>query len=179
MTTRHQSPLHPSPSATPVLDSVHPGHLGPAQSLDSAGPLPPLLYDWTQWLRLSTTPPSSAPATAHELLHVRGGVIIDPDRWPPQAVPRLYAAYDDHGPVYVGQTTNPLTTRIRNHFGNQRSPEQRLKAGSWSYVVSAAFAELDRYDLDRLERSAADWLLPLRTRVGRRHPRTQSDVSNR
>lgn len=129
------------------------------------------LVDWKAWLDLSTTPtvaPTSEPLLR---LHVHGGQIINPDRWPKARADRLYVAFDHAGAVYVGQTTHLLLTRIRNHFANQRSISQQRKAGTWQFVVSATFADLKPGDLDRLERSAAQWLLPLQHRTGRRHPR--------
>jgi GIY-YIG catalytic domain-containing protein len=131
----------------------------------------PRLLDWAAWLALSGTPDVASLAEAMRKLTVRGGTLTDSDAWPTESGPRIYVAFDDQGAVYVGQTTRLLETRIRGHFARQRSAAQQRKAGTWEFVVSAAFRELRHGDLDRLERSAAEWLLPLRHRKGRRHPR--------
>ena len=130
------------------------------------------LDDWTSWLKLSATPTVASMSDTRRKLHIRGGRIVNAETWPTEPASRIYVAFDDCGPVYVGQTTHPLLIRIRNHFANQRSESQRRKAGTWRFLVSAAWPDLQPGDLDRLERSAAEWLLPLRHRTGRRHPRS-------
>jgi hypothetical protein len=129
------------------------------------------LVDWETWLDLSNTPAVASRPDAIRRLRVHGGHVTAPATWPREPEERIYAAFDDVGVVYVGQTSRPLLLRARNHFANQRSDLERRKAGTWQFLVSAAFEHLAPGDLDRLERSAAEWLLSLQHRAGRRHPR--------
>lgn len=131
----------------------------------------PSLEDWTTWLDLSATPAVTSRAAATIRFHLDGGRILDPDSWPADSASRVYVVYDDAGVVYVGQTSLPLPVRIRSHFSNQRTRDQQHKAGTWRVLVNAAFPGLRPGELDALERSAAEWLLPLRHRTGRRHPK--------
>lgn len=132
----------------------------------------PLLGDWVRWLTLSKTPDYTAASRPLESLMVRRGEILDPLVWPNGATPRVYVAFDGSEAVYVGQTTMPLLERVRLHFGNQSTIDQREKAGTWEFIVSVAFARLKHGQLGRLESSAANWVLPTNRRLGRRHPRT-------
>lgn len=129
------------------------------------------LHDWETWLGLSSTPPTRPGTDPLHELWVHAGTVVEPGAWPTGAAPRIYAALDDVGVVYVGQTTRPLLWRIRNHFGNQRTDAQRRKAGTWQLIVAAVFDDPLPGSLDRRERSAAEWLLHLSHRAGRRHPR--------
>lgn len=130
-----------------------------------------LIDDWVSWLELSNTPVQRTDEQVHERLQVHAGVVTHPQDWPTETGARIYVAHDDCGPAYVGQTNRLLLTRVRLHFGNQRTAQQRLKAGSWQFVVSAVFEGITPDGLDECERAAADWLLPRRHRIGRRHPR--------
>lgn len=134
-------------------------------------PTGPDIHDWTTWLDLSATPPVTSRHAATLRFHLDGGRIVDPDSWPRDPASRIYAVFDDVGVVYVGQTSLMLSVRIRSHFSNQRTGGEQHKAGTWRFLVNATFPDLRPGELDRLERSAAEWLLPLRHRVGRRHPR--------
>lgn len=138
------------------------------------------LVDWRSWLQLSTTPATTSTEQAMFELRLDGGRIAELEAWPLSPAPRIYVAYDDAGPVYVGQTCRPLVARIRSHVGNQRTSTQLRKAGTWRFIVAAAFEHLAHGELDQLERSAAMWLLPQQHRAGRRHPadRRPCDVSD-
>jgi len=130
-----------------------------------------LLADWITWLTLSRTPMYSKrldPTITH---HVRDGVLVEPDLWPKEQCPQIYVAYDDEGAVYVGQSCQVLGARLKQHFGNQSTPAQQFKAGSWRTIVSATWDELQHGRLDQLEAAAAQWVLPKSHRAGRRHPR--------
>jgi hypothetical protein len=133
----------------------------------------PLLRDWVRWLTLSKTPDYTAASHPLEVLAVRRGELVDPLVWPYGAAARVYVAFDGSEAVYVGQTTMPLVERVRLHFGNQSTVDQREKAGTWEFIVSVAFAGLQHGQLGRLESSAANWVLPAHRRVGRRYPRTR------
>lgn len=130
-----------------------------------------LLGDWATWLTLSSTPDYTSSSQPLELLELQCGHPVNVDAWPSQIAPRVYVAFDETEAVYVGQTSQPLAQRIRRHFGARSTPDQRRKASTWRYVVSVAFTDLAHGELDQLEASAADWVLPLRRRAGRRHPR--------
>jgi hypothetical protein len=129
------------------------------------------LDDWQKWLDLSSTPAVASRSEAMQRLRVDGGLIPAPEAWPTEMGDRIYAAFDDVSVVYVGQTSRPLLLRVRNHFSNQHSDLQRRKAGTWRFLVSAVFDGLRPGELNCLERSAAEWLVPLCHRDGRRYPR--------
>lgn len=131
----------------------------------------PILADWQTWLGLSSTPPVTSSLDTRTKLWVHGGLIGDEHTWPSARASRIYVVFDDEKAVYVGQTRQPLLSRVRTHFRQQRTDDQRRKAGTWRFIVTAAFDDLHAGDLDTLERHAAEWLLPLRHRQGRRHPR--------
>lgn len=136
----------------------------------TANPTPARIDDWETWLDLSATPPTTSRARATVRHYVNDGHLVDNDLWPTEGGCQIYAAFDDTSTVYVGQTTMALAKRIRKHFGNQQTDMQRRKAGTWRFIITATFPGLAPGELDRLERSAADWLLPLRHRAGHRHP---------
>lgn len=136
-----------------------------------AGETSPLLRDWVRWLTLSRTPSYTAGSEPLRVLRVRRGVVADPLEWPVGRLPRIYAVFDDSEAVYVGQTCQPFLKRVRGHFGNQSTLDQREKAGTWDFVVSVAFDDLRHGQLGRLEADAAGWILPPRRTAGRRHPR--------
>lgn len=127
--------------------------------------------DWLTWLRLSSTPAVADERESQRMHPLRGGVVIDPAAWPSDHKARIYVPWGADGPAYVGQTSQPLAARIRGHFGTQTTPDQQLKAGTWHFVVSAAFDNLTASELDALESHAARWLLPHHQRQGRRYPR--------
>lgn len=129
-----------------------------------------LLGDWITWLTLSRTPATSTrfdPVITHP---VRDGLLVEQDLWPRDPAPQVYVAYDDERAVYVGQTRQPLSARVRQHFGNQSTPDQQAKAGSWQLVVSATWDDLLHGQLDQLEAAAWNWVLPKALRTGRRRP---------
>ncbi|GCD90171.1 hypothetical protein [Nocardioides sp. LS1] len=131
-----------------------------------------LLQDWVTWLRLSSTPHRDGDlGDAVRVWAMCRGNLLERRQWPREAGPRVYMPIDVGGPAYVGQTVQPLAARMAAHFGNLRSPAQREKALSWVGVVSVTFSNLRHGDLGRLERSAAEWVLPLHRRVGRSWPR--------
>ncbi|GAA0202870.1 hypothetical protein GCM10008944_20680 [Cytobacillus oceanisediminis] len=132
----------------------------------------PRLRRWNRWLSLSATPVPERADEALLLLSVRRGTLLDSEAWPEEVLPRIYVAVDDAGPVYVGQTSDRLDARIRRHFSSQATRDQRVKAGTWRGVASASFPLLAQGELSDLERRAADWVLPVRHRRGRRHPRS-------
>lgn len=159
------NPHHDSRNAaqTPTPRTVTcPSHQGLAR---------PDLEDWQSWIALGNTPPPASLEETQRAFELVGGRITTPQLWPDDYEPRIYVVYGDHDVVYVGQTSQPLAVRIRRHVGNQTTPSQQRKAGSWRWVVTAAFPDCGPGALDRLERSAANWLLPLRRRDGQRHPR--------
>ncbi len=131
------------------------------------------LRSWSQWLAMAA---ERGLHPAHDedpraVLVIHRGRLIEPERWPRLSRPRIYVALDDHGPVYVGQTTRPLTDRIRSHFGTMQTLDSRAKADLWRGMVTAAFPDPGPADLCAIERRAADWLLPWQHVAGRRHPR--------
>lgn len=129
------------------------------------------LAGWAAWLQLSDTPPTRPGSDPMLTYSVRAGIVIDADRWPSSPRSQIYVCFDEFGPVYVGSTARSLLRRVRNHFGRQTTDLQRRKAGTWQLVVSAVFDDLGANELERCERSAAEWLLPHAHRSGRRHPR--------
>lgn len=131
----------------------------------------PLIGDWVTWLSLSRTPDPSRIVDPTAIHSVRDGFLVEPSMWPRVRVPQIYVAFDDERAVYVGQTSQCLGSRIRQHFGNQTTPPQREKAGSWQLIVAATWDDLRHRQLDQLEAAAANWVLPRGHRRGRRHPR--------
>lgn len=156
------------PASPPVNDPRHDDDAHARLPLDGR------LSDWRDWLDLSTTPTVASRSDALTGWQIRDGILDTPSEWPKDTRERVYVAFDATGAVYVGQTTQPLAVRIRRHFANQTSEQQRHKAGTWQLVTAAAFVDLRPGDIDRLERSAAQWLLPLLHRSGRRHPRPRT-----
>lgn len=132
----------------------------------------PALGQWVRWLTLSKTPDYTPTSMPLDVLHVRRGEIEDPVLWPQGVEPRVYVAFDGREAVYVGQTGRPLLHRIRQHYGNQSTADQREKAGTWEFITSVAFSGLRHGQLGELEASAARWVLPAHRRAGRQHPRT-------
>lgn len=129
-----------------------------------------LLGDWITWLTLSRTAAPSTRLDPVTTYQVRDGYLIQQDSWPREPTPQVYVAYDDERAVYVGQTRQTLSTRVRQHFGNQSTSDQQAKAGSWRMLVSATWDDLLHGQLDLLEMAAARWVLPKAYRTGRRHP---------
>lgn len=159
-------------TATPFTRASSQGSLSPWSRWESMvrdEEISPLLRDWAQWLSLSKTPDVRPGSDPLQVLSVWRGTIADPLVWPNQPFPRIYVAYDDTESVYVGQTSQPLPTRIRRHLTGD-SLDHRIKAGTWEFVVSAAFDGLAHGGLDRLEAAAAAWVLSPHRRIGRRHP---------
>lgn len=77
---------------------------------------------------------------------------------------RVYCAIGREGlAAYVGQTRRPLAQRIAGHA-------RKGNAASWSWIISVNVAEMSAVEVDRLERSAHKWMLPLSRRLGRRTP---------
>lgn len=105
------------------------------------------------------------------VLELDRGDMVHPELWPREAGPRIYVPFDADGPAYVGQTSRRLAHRVPEHFGRRASADERRKATTWTGVASARFTDLRHGDLGRLERLAADWILPLRHRTGRHFPK--------
>lgn len=113
--------------------------------------------DWRDWLGRCGVGYLAGWDTSHEILDGRLT-----GEWPDWRSRRIYAAIDADGVfVYVGQTTQGLRARIRQHSRNGN-------ARDWRWVVSSEFVW--PVDLDALEKSAAQYLLTPRMAVRRRHP---------
>jgi hypothetical protein len=116
--------------------------------------------DWRAWLRGTGKTPVSDPLLAFAVVDGR-----PMGEWPTVSGPRIYLALDEGGRyLYVGQTCRPLWERVVEHARHRNSTD-------WAWVISAAFDELSKRELDTLERSAARWFLPFDALVGRRYPR--------